>query len=109
MNYISWDDSLYGAYENEQRDILREDYAYTEAEIDTIFSVRAQVLDSSYFKKPATLRRRKYSDSEISAMSMVELNRIIKRRGYVCTGDNATEIKASFKTVQAADPLLDPR
>ena len=42
-------------------------------------------------------------------MSMVELNRIIKRRGYVCTGDNETEIKASFKTVQAADPLLDPR
>ena len=109
LNYISWDDSLYGAYENEQRDILREDYAYTEAEIDTIFSVRAQVLDSSYFKKPATLRRRKYTDGEIDAMSLVDLNKIIKRRGYECTGDNETALKASFKTVQAADPLLDPR
>ena len=77
--------------------------------MDTVFSVRSAVLDGSYFSKPASLRRRKYSDLEISAMSMVELNRIIKRRGYVCTGDNETEIKASFKTVQAADPLLDPR
>ena len=109
LNYISWDGSIYGAYQNEQRDILREDYAYTDAEMDTVFSVRAAVLDGSYFSKPASLRRRKYSDLEISAMSMVELNRIIKRRGYVCTGDNETEIKASFKTVQAADPLLDPR
>ena len=48
LNYISWDDSIYGAYENEQR-------------------------------------------------------------GYECTGDNETALKASFKTVQAADPLLDPR
>ena len=109
LNYISWDGSIYGAYQNEQRDILREDYAYTDAEMDTVFSVRAAVLDGSYFSKPASLRRRKYSDLEISAMSMVELNRIIKRRGYVCTGDNETEIKASSKTVQAADPLLDPR
>ena len=109
LNYISFDGSIYGTYQNEQRDILREDYAYTDAEIDTVFSVRAAVLDGSYFSKPASLRRRKYSDLEISAMSMVELNRIIKRRGYVCTGDKETEIKASFKTVQAADPLLDPR
>ena len=109
LNYISWDDSIYGSYQNEQRDILREDYAYTDAEIDTIFGVRAAVLDSSYFSKPASLRRRKYSDLEISAMSLVDLNKIIKRRGYECTGENATEIKASFKTVQAADPLLDPR
>ena len=109
LNYISWDASIYGSYQNEQRDILREDYAYTDAEIDTVFSVRSAVLDGSYFSKPESLRRRKYSDLEISAMSMVELNRIIKRRGYVCTGDKETEIKASFKTVQAADPLLDPR
>lgn len=109
LNYISWDDSIYGAYQNEQRDILREDYAYTNAEIDTVFSVRAAVLDGSYFSKPASLRRRKYSDLEISAMSLADLNKIIKRRGYECTGENATEIKASFKTVQAADPLLDPR
>ena len=66
-------------------------------------------MDSSYFKKPATLRRRKYTDGEIDAMSLADLNKIIKRRGYECTGENATEIKASFKTVQAADPLLDPR